>query len=293
MRPTRPRGASSRRKAAATVTPETTDEAEVTAARREAPSLCVPGVRPAAFTTTHSLAQQLKRVSSTPDTILLSFSCGKESVACWIGLRELFPTIVPFYLYLVPGLRFVEQSLAMYEDYFGAPIIRVPHPSRFRWFRERSFCPGDRWQDIEDLGLPEYTYEELEDAIRHTHAAHDTYTAVGVRARDSLARWASIKSHGAINHRRRAFYPMVEWTVAELDALFTYHGAPLPVDYRMFGRSFDGIDYRFLSQIAREYPDDYRRILKDFPLADLEIFRRHRMHGRGAWPIREEGDRLG
>jgi hypothetical protein len=42
----------------------------------------------------------------------------------------------------------------------------------------------------------------------------------------------------------------------------------------MFGRSFDGIDYRFLEPISRLYPEDYQRILQDFPLADLELFRR-------------------
>ena len=284
MRASRPKGG--RKAAAQAATPTELDEADVTAARRACPSICLPGIRPEAFVQTHQLALQLQRVSSTPDQILLSFSCGKESIAAWLGLRDLFPSIVPFYLYYVPGLEFIERSLDTYERIFDTEILRVPHPSRFRWLNARTFIPGDRWQDIEDLDLPEYEYEELEDAIRDGYAADDTYTAIGVRSRDSLARWASIKSHGAINHRRKAFYPMVEWMVQELDVLFTHHKCPLPVDYKMFGRSFDGIDYRFLGPIARYYPQDYARILKDFPLADLEVYRRHRLHGRGEWPMK-------
>ena len=42
---------------------------------------------------------------------------------------------------------------------------------------------------------------------------------------------------------------------------------PLPVDYEMFGRSFDGIDYRFISPIKERFPDDYARILEWFPMA--------------------------
>ena len=43
-------------------------------------------------------------------------------------------------------------------------------------------------------------------------------------------------------------------------------------DYKVFGRSFDGLDLRFLLPIKKHYPRDYQRILELIPLADLEIF---------------------
>jgi hypothetical protein len=43
-------------------------------------------------------------------------------------------------------------------------------------------------------------------------------------------------------------------------------------EYEWFGRSFDGIDWRFLAPIKQHAPDDYARILDWFPLADLEVF---------------------
>ena len=51
-------------------------------------------------------------------------------------------------------------------------------------------------------------------------------------------------------------------------------GLKLPIDYKWFGRSFDGIDYRFISKLRLHSPEDYERILEWFPLADLDIFRR-------------------
>lgn len=43
---------------------------------------------------------------------------------------------------------------------------------------------------------------------------------------------------------------------------------------RRVGRSFDGIDYRFLKPIRDHMPADYERILEWFLLADLDIARR-------------------
>jgi len=47
----------------------------------------------------------------------------------------------------------------------------------------------------------------------------------------------------------------------------------LPVDYRWFGRTLDGLDYRFLAPLKAHAPRDYARVLEFFPLAELELFR--------------------
>jgi hypothetical protein len=41
----------------------------------------------------------------------------------------------------------------------------------------------------------------------------------------------------------------------------------------MFGRSFDGLDLRFLVPLKKHRPKDYAKVLEWFPLADLEVFR--------------------
>ncbi len=61
----------------------------------------------------------------------------------------------------------------------------------------------------------------------------------------------------------------------ELIALLQKHDCKLPVDYKLFGRSFDGIDYRFMVPLKEHYSDDYQKLLDFFPLAELEIMRYH------------------
>jgi hypothetical protein len=205
---------------------------------------------------------------------LLAFSTGKDSIGAWIQLRRHFDTITPFYLYLVPGLSFVEESLSYYENYFSTKIIRLPHPSLYRWLNNYVFQAPENCQVIDDMGLPDFDYQDIQRIIAEDYnLPAGLFTAQGVRAVDSLNRWASIKKHGPINHNKQTFYPIYDWNKETLLREIASEGIMLPVDYHMFGRSFDGIDYRFLKPIRDNYPQDYNKILEYFPLADLELAR--------------------
>jgi hypothetical protein len=76
-------------------------------------------------------------------------------------------------------------------------------------------------------------------------------------------------------------HPCVGWEVevradereAEVLDRIAAAGIALPVDYEWFGRSFDGIDYRFIEPLSRHAAEDYRRVLDWFPLAELELMR--------------------
>jgi hypothetical protein len=59
----------------------------------------------------------------------------------------------------------------------------------------------------------------------------------------------------------------------DLIALLEQHRIKLPVDYELFGRSFDGTDHRFLTPLKKHRPADYQRILEWFPLAFLDGWR--------------------
>lgn len=208
---------------------------------------------------------------------VLSFSCGKDSIAGWIQLRRFFPRIVPVYLYLVPGLEFVERSIRYYEDFFETHIVRLPHPSLYRLLTNLTFQAPENITTIEDARYSWLQQFDYDDSFAVTKAISglpdDTHSAIGVRASDSLNRWASIKKYGALNEKRHTFYPIYDWSKDRLIAEIADAGVKLPVDYRWFGRSFDGIDYRFLRPIKENAPKDYARILEWFPLADLELAR--------------------
>ena len=69
------------------------------------------------------------------DTVLVGFSGGKDSVATLDLCVRHFARVVPFFMYLVPGLSFQEAQIRWYERRYGLEVLRVPHPMLSTWLR--------------------------------------------------------------------------------------------------------------------------------------------------------------
>ena len=124
--------------------------------------------------------------------------------------------------------------------------------SLYRLLRNLVFQSPEHVTKIEALDLPgeEYDDAEIGEIIRECKRLPEcVYTATGVRMADSPMRRIAMKTHGAINHNAKRFYPVFDWVKADLLREFDASGVRLPVDYKLFGRTFDGIDYRFLKPI--------------------------------------------
>ena len=222
-------------------------------------------------------AELCERMAEECDTAIIAFSTGKDSIAAWLQMRKYFKQIIPIYRYAVPGLKFVEDSLKYYEDFFGCHIYRMPHPSLFRKLTYGVFEPPDRATVLMDryaIDLNSYTYKTINDIVRRSKGLSDSvYCGVGIRMADSPMRRVAIKRYGAINHNEKNFYPVYDWKKEDLIKAFDESGVKLPVDYRIWGRTFDGLNYSFIKPLKEHFPDDYQRCLDWFPLMELEIGR--------------------
>ena len=214
-----------------------------------------------------------KAVAAESDTVILSFSCGKDSIGSWLQLRRYFKRIIPYYMYLIPDLDFVNKSIKYYEEFFETHIYQYPHPSLYRFIENGVFTPPDRVCKSPSFDIiPDY------DGILYwlsqdLNLPESIYCATGIRQNDSLNRRASIKKWGSLNDKRMIFYPIYDWDKLKLISEMAKSRIKLPADYKIFGRTFDGLDYRFLKPIKDNFPGDYQKIIDCFPLADLEIFR--------------------
>lgn len=218
------------------------------------------------------------RIRRDTDTVLLAFSRGKDSIAAWLLLREAGFRVVPFHMEIVPRLPFVQRSLAWFERYFDTPIVRVLHPNFLHWFRTMSFQGPGRCgliSALDETGLlrvPSYT--AINRAVaRDAGLPEDTWVAMGTRAQDSLRRRVTLRRYGPLSPRQRTFWAIFDMTTPEQIALLRQHGIRLPIDYALFGRSFDGIDWRFLKPIHDHLPADYAVIRYWFPLVHYEFIR--------------------
>jgi hypothetical protein len=230
-------------------------------------------------------AELIKECQKTSNTMLLAFSCGKDAIGAWLFLREHGIKVIPYYMWLVPGLSFVEEALAYYEDFFGTRICRAPHPSIFRMLNNLVFQPPEREAIIQKFELPNPDYDDVANIIKDELGLdRKIWVADGVRTADSPNRRTAILKFGSLNYKRRAAHVIWDWNKDRLIGEIQAANVQLPIDYAVWGRSFDGIDRRFLSPLKKHFPADYAKVLEWFPLADAELarFEFQQRHQQGA-----------
>ncbi len=243
-------------------------------------------------------AQMLDDLAAEGRPVILNFSRGKDSIAVWIELERRNMQVIPIHKSIVPGLKFIEDDLKRYEDYFQTHIVDLPADAFYRMLNSLTFQPPERCAIIEAAALPSPTREEWDMLMRDNFAEDDTWILDGVRATDSAQRRMAIKRHGPIKHRTRRQSVIWDWGIADVRRAIKDRGITLGPDYDWFGkylggkvngrhkggldgngRSFDGIRYDFLKPIHDHAPDDYQRILHWFPLAELELMRMDMING--------------
>lgn len=209
-------------------------------------------------------------------TVVLAFSNGKDACGSWLNLRRYFEDIRPVYREIVPGLAFVEESLAHYERFFGAKITRVPSEALMRNVERLSFMTWAQGTAVDAAPMFRgFGTSELNQVLYRTLKLPPdaTWVANGLRRGDSMARALILKSKGPADEDLHVFSCVFDWTDARLEEELRAAGCGLPVDYALFGRSFDSIRARFLRPIKEHFPDDFKRILEWFPLAEVELLR--------------------
>ncbi|HRQ17720.1 MAG TPA: hypothetical protein PL085_11630 [Agriterribacter sp.] len=217
-----------------------------------------------------------KMAEKTNGVTLLAFSTGKDALSAWVELRKYFHTIYPIYYYMVPGLSFIERSLKYYEDFFETKIIRLPNPNLYRMLDAGTFQTKRSWEIIGKYAFTKMNVkrEDLCEWVKEDHGIDKgVYTAIGNRMFDNLQRYRSISKFGAVNHKIKTFFPTYDYKIADVVRGIKGAGVKLPVDYHIWGKTFDGLDYRFIKPVKEHFPDDYEKLKSYFPLIDTEIMR--------------------
>lgn len=212
---------------------------------------------------------------------LLSFSRGKDAIAAYIAIRDHFEDVIPYHLYLIPGLEFVDESLAYYERIMGRKIWNLPHPSFYGWLNAYLYQTPANASGIAAAKLPNFDYSLPVQMVCEAEGLpyKTAMVASGVRAADSPMRRIALMTHGAVSRSKHQYYPVWDWNKDRTLTAIADAKIALPVDYDLFNRSFDGLDYRFLAPLKKHRPADFRRILEWFPLAEIAVWR-HENHGK-------------
>ncbi|MDK4338306.1 hypothetical protein [Corynebacterium accolens] len=234
--------------------------------------------------TVETSAEMRQKLAEDGRPVLVSFSRGKDSICAMIALMAAGVEVIPVHLWRVPGLSFEEESLKKFEEFFGMKIYNLPH--RDFWYMLYHGVNTAPWQEaiIEAAGIEEVPFPAFWDMVRYELGLdEDTWVADGVRANDSPMRRLSIQRNGpwTANVKRirgeeyltRTAHVVWDWSIADIRRCIAQNNVDLPVDYDLFKRTFDGVDYRFMQPMRDKLPDDYQKCLDWFPGIEMEMMR--------------------
>lgn len=213
------------------------------------------------------------------DKTLLAFSRGKDAIATALAIRDHIE-IIPIHYSICPDLEFIEESLAYYEKHlFHRKIIRAPHPAAMKQIvSDYLFQTVGNAEVCAAADLALYDHDDVRDAVvEQENLPDEIFTAIGVRADDSPMRRTAMKKYGPLRPKQRTWFPVHDWSKARLIAEIQKANISLPIDYMLWGRSFDGVDARFSIPMKKYLPNDYKKLLTFFPLMEAEMLR-YEMH---------------
>lgn len=181
-----------------------------------------------------------------------------------------FKNVIPYFMYLVPGLEFQERTLRYYENRYNTEIIRIPHFEVSDFYRYGVFRSPDPYVKIVSI-TEQYDYLRLQTGAQ--------WIACGERISDSIVRRAMIKNSGTIDQKRSRFYPIAEWNKKEVMQYIKMNRLYLSPENKKLGFSFRSLAGNELAAIKELYPSDYEKILHYFPLAGAAV-KRFEVYGK-------------
>jgi 3'-phosphoadenosine 5'-phosphosulfate sulfotransferase (PAPS reductase)/FAD synthetase len=221
--------------------------------------------------TSNNLCERIKALSG--EDVILMFSMGKDAIASYYQLNDYFKNIHLVYQYFHPDLKFINESIDYFEQKFGRKIIKIPHVGMYRMINDYIFQSPSNSDIIAQIDLPNHKYEDYYNDLRIDLDCQNAWIALGVRIFDGPMRRMSIGRNGPLSVKKQSFFPIFDWTNEKIRTVLKQNNIKLPVDYEMFGRSFDGLTYSYIKPLRDKFPDDYNRLKEIYPLIDLEILR--------------------
>ena len=211
----------------------------------------------------------LDRVSSPG--IYVAVSGGKDSIATLdLCVRKFgVKRVRCFMMYLVKDLECEWNQIRRVEKKYGIQVQAVPHWNLSRILKTGMGSVKAR-KDVREL--------KQTDVEAYVTGDSGWWVAWGMKAADSTVRNAMLKQLRGVDAKHRRAYPIWEWKKADVYGYLRAKDLPIP---QIIGGGVSGggvgITATDLIWVRDNFPGDYKKILREFPMLEARVFRHETM----------------
>jgi 3'-phosphoadenosine 5'-phosphosulfate sulfotransferase (PAPS reductase)/FAD synthetase len=211
----------------------------------------------------------IDEVAKESDSVILFHSLsGKDSIALLDLLYPRFRRVVCVYMYVVKNLRHINRYLAYAQlRYPNVEFVQVPHYGLF------SDIKTGYLGHFQNPKQKKYSLSDLTEMVRSKTGIE--WVCYGFKKSDSLNRRLMLSTYRmeAINDKTKKFYPLSCYLNKDITQYITERGLKRPEAYGKGQSSGCDIgDIEYLLFLKSNFPDDLRRVIKEYPLAEGLIF---------------------
>lgn len=210
----------------------------------------------------------IRSIRKETDTVVLFYSAGgKDGIALLDILSGVFNKVICYYMYLIPDLDHIQPYIKWAKDHYkNVEVRQIKHYQRdyfdsFGFFKEpnQSIKPrkiGDVEQEVRDETGIKYAFSGMK----------------GVDGYMKRMRLKGFCKSGYITEKGMV-YPLAIWTNKEVLQYIRTKNLIQPFVYKEkdVSQGFS-IDLDMMILMKSKYPNDYQRIIKEFPYSEKLIF---------------------
>ena len=210
--------------------------------------------------------ETILHASQKSDTAILFFSAtGKDSIVLLHLLQSQFKKVICCFLYHVKGLNIVEPFFNWARSYGNVEVIQLPHTDLYN-FKMQGLLSVKHLDGLKRLKL-----RDIEDYLK---IKYQTKVVVyGMKISDSFVRRGMFNkaAKSDIHFDYEKYYPIVNWTNKDCLSYIKLHKLPEPLKLGS-KRGSSGINFRpeTILYIKKHYPEDYKKIIKEFNLIEAK-----------------------
>lgn len=205
-----------------------------------------------------TLVQQLVDANHGNKNVCLSYSMGKDCLVAWHWLKQLGMEVHPFYFEPLK-MDFTDHYIKCHEKFFDTKINIVPHFVKIADFHD---LWGDETFREKYKITSKYTGLMLKNFMDKNKCI---FVADGFKAGDSIRRRLSLSNTGPYNAKSNSLSPIWNLNVKGVMDYLRKYQIPIPDSYLWHKRSIELHAENEFFHIKRRYPEDYARILKQWP----------------------------